>query len=75
MCEKGDGSLTFIISELTNLTSLELQNNNISDISPLKKLMNLTNINLTNNPITKADISVLNNTLQKLNIRIGDKVL
>ncbi len=46
-----------VLSELTNLTSLNLDNNNISDISALSGLTNLTSLNLDNNNI--SDISAL----------------
>ncbi|WP_264197115.1 leucine-rich repeat domain-containing protein, partial [Microseira wollei] len=42
---------------LSNLTSLNLDSNQITDISPLKALTNLTSLNLYNNQIT--DISPL----------------
>ena len=46
-------------SGLTSLTSLNLINNSISDISALENLTSLTSLNLTNNSI--SDISALEN--------------
>jgi Leucine-rich repeat (LRR) protein len=43
--------------ELKNLTTLALDNNEISDVSPLKGLENLTHLNLMNNKI--SDVSPL----------------
>ncbi len=54
----GNENLT-AISELTSLTSLNLGNNNINDISFLKNLKNLQLLTLNNNNI--EDISVLKN--------------
>ncbi len=45
------------LSELTNLTRLNLGSNNISDVSALSELTNLTSLNLYDNNI--SDISVL----------------
>jgi internalin A len=47
------------VANLTNLTSLSLQHNQVNDISPLAKLTNLTVLDLWNNHIT--DISPLAN--------------
>lgn len=40
-----------LLLKLPNLTKLELHRNQISDISPLKKLTNLCDLNLKGNPI------------------------
>jgi Leucine Rich repeats (2 copies) len=42
------------LSTLTNLTVLELAENQIRDVSPLRSLTNLTSLNLNNNQITDA---------------------
>lgn len=43
------------IGKLTNLTDLDLRNNQISDISPLAGLTNLTELRLYNNQISDSD--------------------
>ncbi len=48
---------TLMVSDFANLTLLALENNNISDITPLANLTNLTFLDLSNNNIT--DISPL----------------
>ncbi|CAL6102046.1 Conserved_hypothetical protein [Hexamita inflata] len=51
----------YLISFLTNLTQLNLSNNNISEISSISKLKNLKKINLNYNSI--EDISILQSLL------------
>ncbi len=50
------------LSELTNLTSLNLNNNNISDLSALSESTNLTSLNLWNTNI--SDVSPLSELTQ-----------
>lgn len=52
-----DGDLKDIAETFTNLSSLEIADNNISDLSPLANLDNLSSIYLSHNNIT--DISAL----------------
>lgn len=51
-----DGEIDFL-SELTNLTDLDLSENEISDLTPLSELKNLEHLNLRSNQIT--DVSPL----------------
>ena len=58
--------------EFKNLKEINLSNNIISDISPLKKFRNLKKINLSNNKIDKIDslkeISENNKEIESLNL-------
>lgn len=47
------------IAKLTNLTSLNLSENQIGDITPLARLTNLTSLQLSGNPISADDIEHL----------------
>jgi len=54
---------------LTNLTYLDLDDNEISDINPLKKLTNLRYLSLRENPINDIDKQILQTTLPNCNIQ------
>eukprot|EP01052_Picozoa_sp_SAG31_P054647 SAG31_NODE_14666_length_793_cov_1.768012_2_plen_62_part_00 len=47
------------LASLTNLTKLNLYNNQVADVSPLAPLTKLTTLYLYNNPIAKTHPSVV----------------
>ncbi|WP_418902986.1 leucine-rich repeat domain-containing protein [Vespertiliibacter pulmonis] len=57
------------LAQLTQLTTLWLRNNNLSDISPLAQLAQLTELNLWNNPISQADRDWLQAQLPNCDIK------
>ena len=58
------------LSDLTNLRSLYLGNNDISDITPLSNLINLTNLALGNNDI--SNITPLSNLTNLTTLNLND---
>jgi Leucine-rich repeat (LRR) protein len=57
------------LKKLSNLETLHLDENEITDISSLKNLVNLRVLNLQNNPITKQQIDELQEALPNCDIR------
>ncbi|CAL6014642.1 leucine-rich_repeat domain-containing protein [Hexamita inflata] len=62
-----------LISFLTNLTELNLQNNKISDISSISKLKNLKKLDLNNN--CTEDISALQSLLNLTHLDLSKNIL
>ena len=61
------------LSNLTNLTWLDLDNNDISDITLLSNLTNLTNLNLNDNFI--SDITPLSNLTNLTNLNLNNNFI
>ena len=70
-----DGTIELaIVATLTNLTSLELSNTQVTDVAPLTNLPNLRSLFLKNNPITDISALAQLTNLEFLHVR-GSEIL
>ncbi|WMU75492.1 hypothetical protein OQ483_24330 (plasmid) [Enterobacter bugandensis] len=62
-----------LLSGLTNLYAVSLDNNDIIDVSPLKRLINLTSLSLTNNKV--GDVSALRDLVKMESLDLSNENL